>query len=96
MTGELGHTEITTNYHWWLTRSRSDKYCRQILSAQLPAMKQGAILIINDVVLPDLTNISAYEEYGARVLDMTMLAYVNGKERNLEQWKAEQALHSTR
>lgn len=48
-------------FHDW-----SDKYCVRILKNLIPALKDGAKLLINDFCLPDPGAISQYQERNAR------------------------------
>lgn len=64
----------------------SDKYCIRILRNLIPALKQGAKILINDFCLPDPGTISQYQERNARCHDLAMKAVFNAKERDLKDW----------
>ncbi|KAK1757793.1 S-adenosyl-L-methionine-dependent methyltransferase [Echria macrotheca] len=66
----------------------SDKYCRKILGALIPALKPGAKVVINDHVLPEPGVLSLFEERAARQHDMRMWPLFNGKERDEDDWRA--------
>lgn len=49
----------------------SDKYCVHILRNLIPALKQGARILINDFCLPDPGTVSKYQERNARFVTDT-------------------------
>jgi SAM-dependent methyltransferase len=54
-------------YHFrWIFHNWSDKYCRRILQALIPALKPGARVIVQDFVIPPLGASSAYQEWAVR------------------------------
>lgn len=64
----------------------SDKYSVKILQNIIPAMKDGAQILIIDGVLPAGTNLPRYQEKIFRGMDMTMLTTFNSKERAEKDW----------
>ncbi|CAM1505847.1 Fc.00g114840.m01.CDS01 [Cosmosporella sp. VM-42] len=65
----------------------SDRYAVKILRALIPALRPGARIIINDMVLPTPGSVSEFEEKGVRTLDVLVLAVCNSREREVEDWK---------
>jgi len=66
----------------------SDKHCRTILAALIPALKPGARIVINDTILPDVGTVSAMKEGMLRHSDMMMWRCFNAKERDEDDWRA--------
>ena len=69
-------------FHNW-----SDPYCVKILQALIPALKPGARILINDTLLPEHGETSRWEEKTLRDLDITMMTLLNGRERQIEEFK---------
>ncbi|KAB5575394.1 putative O-methyltransferase, partial [Coniochaeta sp. 2T2.1] len=59
----------------------------RILSALLPALKDGARIVVMDTVLPDPGTVPLAKERLLRVRDLTMLQVFNSCERDLHDWK---------
>ncbi|KAF7937469.1 uncharacterized protein EAE98_001783 [Botrytis deweyae] len=70
----------------WIFHNWSDKYCIQILRNQIPALKKGARIVINDNVLPEPGTMPRWREERLRSMDLTMLELQNSRERELEDW----------
>ncbi|THV55936.1 hypothetical protein BGAL_0002g00920 [Botrytis galanthina] len=70
----------------WIFHNWSDKYCIQILRNQIPALKKGARIVINDNVLPEPGTLPRWREERLRSMDLTMLELQNSRERELEDW----------
>ncbi|KAM0259370.1 hypothetical protein ACHAQJ_003402 [Trichoderma viride] len=66
----------------------SDKYAINILRALIPALRPGARILINDIVLPDPGGISRVEEKSIRTMDVLMKAVCNSREREIDDWKS--------
>ncbi|QPH10860.1 hypothetical protein C2857_002365 [Epichloe festucae Fl1] len=64
-----------------------DKVVVRILKKLVPALRQGARVIINDVVLPAPGSVSLMEERTFRLLDVLMKTVCNGREREVGDWK---------
>ena len=64
----------------------SDKYCVKILRNLIPALKQGAKVVINDHVIPAPGVLSLYKERPVRGFDLVMKQMFNTKERNMTDW----------
>ena len=46
----------------WIFHNWSDKYCIQILSTLIPALKSGARVLIQDLLIPEPGTMSAFQE----------------------------------
>ncbi|KAK0656883.1 putative O-methyltransferase [Cercophora newfieldiana] len=66
----------------------TDKNCRKILSALIPALKPGARIIINDSILPGVGVVGPVKEAILRHSDLTMWRCFNAKERDEDDWRA--------
>ncbi|UKZ83049.1 hypothetical protein TrVFT333_010850 [Trichoderma virens FT-333] len=66
----------------------SDKYAIEILRALVPALRPGARIIINDIVLPVPGLLSQLEEKSIRTMDVLMKAVCNSREREVDDWKS--------
>ncbi|EHK26879.1 uncharacterized protein TRIVIDRAFT_140059 [Trichoderma virens Gv29-8] len=66
----------------------SDKYTIEILRALVPALRPGARIIINDIVLPVPGLLSQLEEKSIRTMDVLMKAVCNSREREVDDWKS--------
>ncbi|KAK4455245.1 S-adenosyl-L-methionine-dependent methyltransferase [Podospora aff. communis PSN243] len=75
-------------YMRWILHNWSDKYCLQILRAQIPMLRKGTRVIIQEAVLPEPGQGSLWRERYHRMSDMTMASVFNGKERTVAEWKA--------
>ena len=49
-------------FYRWIFHNWSDKYCIQICRALIPALKPGALLLIQEILIPEPGTISRYEE----------------------------------
>jgi hypothetical protein len=75
-------------YFRWIFHGWSDEYSVKILQNQIPALKKGARILINEWVLPDPNGISAYDERIMRTMDLIMLTTVNSNERDVDDWRS--------
>ena len=50
----------------WILHNWADKYCVKILRALVPALKSGARLLIQDLLLPEPGTMSCYQERKTR------------------------------
>ncbi|KAF3070324.1 O-methyltransferase gsfB [Trichoderma lentiforme] len=66
----------------------SDKYAIDILRALVPALRPGARVIINDIVLPAPGLLSQLEEKSIRTMDVLMKAVCNSREREVDDWRS--------
>lgn len=53
----------------WIFHNWSDPYCIQILNAQIPAMRYGARLIIQEFLLPEKGDIAMWKEMDIRYVE---------------------------
>ncbi|KAL7931591.1 S-adenosyl-L-methionine-dependent methyltransferase [Trichoderma chlorosporum] len=66
----------------------SDKYAIDILRALVPALRPGARIIINDIVLPAPGLLSRMEEKSIRTMDVLMKTVCNSREREVDDWRS--------
>ncbi|KAF2726953.1 S-adenosyl-L-methionine-dependent methyltransferase, partial [Polyplosphaeria fusca] len=71
----------------WILHNWSDKYAVQILRSLTPALKQGAKVLVMEVIMPEPRKIPLWREKDLRAMDVDMMALFNSKERSLEEWK---------
>ncbi|KAH7018391.1 O-methyltransferase-domain-containing protein [Microdochium trichocladiopsis] len=71
----------------WILHNWSDARCVRILRNLIPALKQGAKVIINDNILPQPGVLSRWQENRLRSMDLTMFELQNARERELQDWK---------
>nr|XP_023873673.1 O-methyltransferase gsfB-like [Quercus suber]POE84310.1 o-methyltransferase gsfb [Quercus suber] len=69
-------------FHNWL-----DKNCVQILQNQIPALKPGARLVINDSCLHEPDTLPATIERKRRSMDLNMLTYFGSREKTVADWE---------
>ncbi len=50
----------------WILHDWSDKYAAQILRALIPALKKSARVVLYEMIVPDLGEVSLYQERGIR------------------------------
>lgn len=70
-------------FHNW-----SDAGARKILSALQPALRHGSRVILIEYVMPKMGTAPDYAELQTRRLDNTMYSLMNGKVRELDEFKA--------
>jgi hypothetical protein len=90
-------------YHFrWIFHNWPDKYCIMLLRAQIPALKAGARVVIQDFVVPESGTVPYYQErlsryvqlrrcdndcsYICRGFDLAMMELFNSKEREQRDW----------
>ncbi|KAJ4288909.1 hypothetical protein N0V90_011250 [Kalmusia sp. IMI 367209] len=71
----------------WILHDWSDKYAVKILQNLVPALKQGARVVVNELNLPPPVGLSPYKQRSARGFDLAMKALQNAKERDAQDWK---------
>ena len=64
-----------------------DKQAVEILRALIPALRPGARIIINDLVMPAPGTLPRREEKDLRMMDVLMQTVCNARERAVEDWK---------
>lgn len=52
----------------WILHNWSDKYCRLILQAQIPMLKPGSRLLIQDICMPEPGQIALWRERDLRLV----------------------------
>ncbi|EFE34668.1 O-methyltransferase, putative [Trichophyton benhamiae CBS 112371] len=72
----------------WIFHNWSDVYCIRILKAQLPALKPGARLVIQEVFMPEPGSLAYWNERDIRSMDLEMAFTFNSRERTLADWEA--------
>ncbi|KJZ71732.1 hypothetical protein HIM_08874 [Hirsutella minnesotensis 3608] len=72
----------------WILHNWSDKYCIRILRAQVPMLRPGATIIIQDSCMPEPGAIPLWKEQDLRSSDLQMATLFNARERTVAEWKA--------
>ncbi|KAK8129729.1 O-methyltransferase [Apiospora kogelbergensis] len=67
----------------WILHNWSDKYCILILRALLPALRPGARVIIQEILMPEPGAIAMWKEKSLRSDDLSMAAAFNAQERTV-------------
>ena len=70
-------------FHNW-----PDKNCITILRNQVPSLKPGARLLIDDFTLHEPGSVGWVQERRRRWMDVNMLVFFGSRERTLEEWRA--------
>ncbi|MCJ1281752.1 hypothetical protein MMC26_001075 [Xylographa opegraphella] len=70
----------------WIMHNYSDPACVQILRALIPALRDGARVLVYEIVMPD-TPITSYTEKIQANVDLIMLAMFNSCERTKDAWR---------
>ncbi len=70
----------------WILHDWSDKYCVKILQSLIPGMKNGAKVIVNDICIPEPGQIGIAADRALRLMDISMKAFNNARERDGESW----------
>ncbi|KAJ4371317.1 hypothetical protein N0V83_004534 [Neocucurbitaria cava] len=69
-------------------RGLGDAFATQALKAQIPALRPGVKILIQDVVMPEPETIPLWRDRFARSVDLALECFSNGRERYLDEWKA--------
>ncbi|VUC36746.1 unnamed protein product [Clonostachys rosea] len=69
-------------------RNWNDNYAVQILKAQIPALRPGAKILIQDGCMPEPDSFPLWLERVQRGVDLALKCYTNGRQRYLDEWKA--------
>lgn len=69
-------------FHNW-----GDAQCIQILRALIPALRGGAKVIVNDLILPPPGVLPPTNERAVRSMDMIMMSLFNSRERSKQDWE---------
>ena len=70
----------------WILHNWPDKHCVKALRALIPALKQGARVLIAEFVMPPPGVVPNELERKIRGMDVAMLAIGNARERDLDSW----------
>ncbi|KAL8943467.1 MAG: hypothetical protein Q9211_000964 [Gyalolechia sp. 1 TL-2023] len=70
----------------WVLHDWSDTYAIKILRALIPALTKGSKILLCELVLDTPGTTSKLRERSARAMDLAMLEFHNGKERDLDDW----------
>ncbi|WQF84527.1 Putative O-methyltransferase domain, S-adenosyl-L-methionine-dependent methyltransferase superfamily [Colletotrichum destructivum] len=67
-----------------------DKYGIKLLRSQIPKLKKGAKILLNESLLPETpgSSLPLWKERDLRTMDIGLLATMNGRERTLKEWKS--------
>ncbi|KAF2963098.1 hypothetical protein GQX73_g10465 [Xylaria multiplex] len=71
----------------WVLHNWSDYHCILILRAQIPGLKPGVRIMIQDGYLPERGTSALWREKYKRSDDLTMASMFNSKERTVSEWK---------
>ncbi|KAL6715591.1 hypothetical protein ACLMJK_006552 [Lecanora helva] len=63
-----------------------DEYCVKILQNLRPALRPGARIVIDEILLPEPNSTSVLKERRFRAMDMLMMSMFNARERDREGW----------
>ncbi|KAK8042322.1 sterigmatocystin 8-O-methyltransferase [Apiospora phragmitis] len=74
-------------YLRWILHNWSDKYCKLILEALVPTLKDGSRILIQDFCMSKSGEVALWREQDARAMDMNMAATFNALERTASDWK---------
>ncbi|KAK8102241.1 hypothetical protein PG984_015387 [Apiospora sp. TS-2023a] len=80
--------EADVYYMRWILHNWSDKCCKAILEALVPALKKGSRVLIQDFYMPKPGEVALWKEKDARAMDLNMTATFNGLERTADDWNA--------
>ncbi|KAI0421903.1 S-adenosyl-L-methionine-dependent methyltransferase [Xylaria grammica] len=75
-------------YLRWVLHNWPDKHAIAVLRAQIPALRKGTRILINESCMPEPGSISARQEKKHRSFDLTMAALFNGSERTVDEWRS--------
>lgn len=71
----------------FMFHTMSDKYAIKTLQALVPALRQGARIIINELMLTEPGTVSKSVEKNIRAMDVMAQMLCNSTEREVEDWK---------
>ena len=72
----------------WILHDWPDKYCVRILRALRPALKPGAMVLVNDMCKPQPGTVGVGLNRNLRLMDISMKAFNNARERDSDVWRA--------
>ncbi|KAF2820840.1 putative Sterigmatocystin 8-O-methyltransferase [Ophiobolus disseminans] len=69
-------------------RGLGDAFATHALQAQIPALRPGVKILIQDVVMPEPETIPLWKDRVAKSVDLALEVFSHGRERYLDEWKA--------
>ncbi|KAI5921377.1 S-adenosyl-L-methionine-dependent methyltransferase [Camillea tinctor] len=72
----------------WILHNWSDSSCTRILRAQIPALRTGSRLVIQDTCMPRPGTVPLWKERDLRSYDMDMAATFNAREKEIAEWES--------
>ncbi|MCJ1432481.1 hypothetical protein MMC27_001838 [Xylographa pallens] len=70
----------------WIFHNWPDQYCLKILKNLVPALKEGARIVVNEWCLPEPNSVSNRLDRKMRGMDIGMLTIFNAQERDRDEW----------
>ncbi|KAI1074870.1 S-adenosyl-L-methionine-dependent methyltransferase [Whalleya microplaca] len=70
----------------WILHDWSDKYCVKILQSLVSGLKTGAKVVVNDICIPEPGQLGIAADRALRLMDISMKAFNNARERDVETW----------
>jgi hypothetical protein len=70
----------------WILHDWSDQYACKILRALIPALKNGARILVHEYVVPEPGKGSVTSQLSFRWMDVLIRGLCNGKERDEQDW----------
>lgn len=70
--------EADVYFFRWIFHNWSDKYCIKILRAQIPALRPGAKIVIQDVMMPEPGAIPLWKEKDLRLVSSRLVRRMDG------------------
>ena len=71
----------------WILHNQADKYAINMLQQLIPALKNGARVVINDHCLKEAGEENQWDEKIMRTMDLVMLTLLNAKERSEDEFR---------
>ncbi|TVY22560.1 O-methyltransferase [Lachnellula hyalina] len=71
----------------WVLHDWSDTKAIAIIRYLIPALKGGANIVLQEFLLPEPGMLPFYHEKTTRNMDLSMKAFLNAKERGVDDWK---------
>jgi hypothetical protein len=71
----------------WIFHDWSDKYCKAILQAQIPALKKGSRVLMMEHIVPEPGLLRPFQARPIRQFDIVMKELFNAKERSENDWR---------
>ncbi|KAF2493673.1 cercosporin toxin biosynthesis protein [Lophium mytilinum] len=65
-----------------------DKWCLKILRALVPRLQEGAVLVLQEHILPEPGSVGLLKERRVRSMDAIMLSLLNSREREERDWRS--------